>query len=326
MLQLGGRLSVPGSEGFDVLLEALDLESGVWAPTVNGDASGAGIIIAESAADDLGVKVGDTVELSHPTRDGTGFVTTTDSVKVVGIHPSPFRFNVYLDRSLLAAFGAEGLTNELFVVPAEGYTTDDVERELFDLPGVSSVLPAATSSQIVRDSLEEFTAVFQVAEAFMLLLVLLIAYNATSINADERARERATLFAFGLPVRRVMALEIVEGLMYGLLGTIVGLGLGCMDRPLAHDQCAVVDDARHDARHHRQRPDRAHRRRARGDRRRCRPAAHAAPTAADGRAGHAAGGRVTLGSCRSSRSAPRPSSRQRITRVVSLTSDLRCSC
>ena len=226
VLQVAGRLSAPGNAGFDVLLEALDLESGVWAPTVKGDASGAGIIIAELAADDLGVKVGDTVELSHPTRDGTGFVTTTDSVKVVGIHPSPFRFNVYLDRSLLAAFGAEGLTNELFVVPAEGYTTDDVERELFDLPGVSSVLPAATSGQIVRDSLEEFTAVFQVAEAFMLLLVLLIAYNATSINADERARERATLFAFGLPVRRVMALEIVEGLMYGVLGTIVGLGLG----------------------------------------------------------------------------------------------------
>ena len=40
--------------------------------------AGTGIILAESAADDLGVKVGDTVELSHPTRDGTGFVTTTD--------------------------------------------------------------------------------------------------------------------------------------------------------------------------------------------------------------------------------------------------------
>ena len=106
---------------------------------------------------------------------------------VIGIHPSPFRFNVYLDRSLLPAFGADHLTNELFVVPAAGHTTDDVERELFDLPGVGSVLPAATSSRVVRDSLEEFTAIFRVAEAFVLLLALLIAYNATSINADERA-------------------------------------------------------------------------------------------------------------------------------------------
>jgi putative ABC transport system permease protein len=226
VLQMAGHLSVPGDEGFDVLLEALDVDGGVWAPTIEGGPSGMGIIIARSAADDLAVEIGDTVKLTHPARDGAGFVTTISTVQVVGIHPSPFRFNVYLDRSMLAVFGADGLTNELFVVPAAGNTTDDVERELFDLPGVSSVLPAATSSQIVRDSLEEFTGIFQVAEGFILLLALLIAYNATSINADERARERATLFAFGLPVRRVMTLEIIEGLMYGLLGTIIGLGLG----------------------------------------------------------------------------------------------------
>ncbi len=226
VLQLGGRLSVAGDEGFDVLLEALDLDGDVWAPSVDGDISGAGIVIARSAADDLGVQVGDQVQLTHPARAETGFVTRTTPVQVIGLHPSPFRFNVYLDRSLLALFGADGSTNELFVVPAAGSTVDDVERELFDLPGVSSVLPAAASSQIVRDSLNDFTSIFRVAEGFVLVLVLLIAYNATSINADERARERATLFAFGLPVRRVMRLEIVEGLLYGLLGTAVGLGLG----------------------------------------------------------------------------------------------------
>jgi putative ABC transport system permease protein len=42
-----------------------------------------------------------------------------------------------------------------------------------------------------------------VLQAFLVVLALLIAYNAASINADERARERATLFAFGLPTRRL---------------------------------------------------------------------------------------------------------------------------
>jgi putative ABC transport system permease protein len=99
---------------------------------------------------------------------------------------------------------------------------------LFDLPGVGSVQPAAASSRLLRDTLEQFTAIFRVAEAFILLLALLMAYNATSINAEERARERATLFAFGLPVRRVLGLEIVEGLIYGVLGTMIGLGLGAV--------------------------------------------------------------------------------------------------
>jgi putative ABC transport system permease protein len=56
--------------------------------------------------------------------------------------------------------------------------------------------------------------------------VLLIAYNATSINADERARERATLFAFGLPVRRIVLLETAEGALVGVLGAGLGLAGG----------------------------------------------------------------------------------------------------
>ena len=63
---------------------------------------------------------------------------------------------------------------------------------------------------------------------FILLLAILIAYNATSINADERARERATLFAFGMPVRRVLGLEAAEGLLIGLLGTAIGVGAGLL--------------------------------------------------------------------------------------------------
>jgi putative ABC transport system permease protein len=70
--------------------------------------------------------------------------------------------------------------------------------------------------------------VFRVLELFILLLALLIAYNATSINADERARERATLFAFGLPLRRVVILEATEGVLIGALGTAVGVGVGLL--------------------------------------------------------------------------------------------------
>lgn len=218
--------SVDESAGFDVVLEALDLGGGVWHPTVTGDPGAPGVVIAQSAADDLGVSVGDTVALTHPVRTVTGFSTVTSEIEVVGIHPSPFRFSAYVDRSLLAAFGAGGLANELFVVPAEGSTVSDVQRDLFALDGVGSAVPASASIDILRDSLSEFTGIFRVIEAFMLLLALAMAYNTTSINADERARERATLFAFGLPVRRIVMLEVGEGLLYGLLGTAAGLAAG----------------------------------------------------------------------------------------------------
>jgi putative ABC transport system permease protein len=229
VLRVGATLSAPGRESFPVALDAIDLTSDVWTPTferggVTADRSG--LVLARKAADDLGVTVGDTVTVGHPVRRGDGFAIVETPMVVAAIHPSPFRFNAYIDRSQLEAFGTPGVANAAYVLPAAGSTPDDVQRELFSLPGVASVQPVATSTRIVEDSLEDFTGIFQVLELFILLLAVLIAYNATSINADERARERATLFAFGMRRRRVLGLEMAEGLLIGLLATIVGLTIG----------------------------------------------------------------------------------------------------
>jgi putative ABC transport system permease protein len=229
VLRVGGTLSTTGAEEIQVVLEAIDLDSEVWAPTLEQgelDAERSGLVIARKAAEDLGVSVGDTVVVRHGARVGDAFTMTETPMTVAGIHPSPFRFNAYIDRSQLEPFGLPGVANAAYLLPAPGATPDDVERELFTLPVISSVQPVAVSSQVVEDSLEDFTGIFRVLEVFILLLAMLIAYNATSINADERARERATLFAFGLPVRRVLGLEIAEGLLIGLLGTMVGVATG----------------------------------------------------------------------------------------------------
>jgi putative ABC transport system permease protein len=230
VIRVGARLDREGREGFEVLLEVLDMGNDVWAPTVSRSAPGRpeGVLIAEKAASDLGVEPGDAVVLEHPAPQGDGFVTARTPVTVAGIHPSPWRFGAYVERSLLDDLGVPDVANQLYVLPATGSTADDVERELFEVDGVASVQPVAASTRIVKDSMQSFTAVFRVLQAFILGLALLMAYNATSINADERARERATLFAFGLPVRRVIGLETVEGLLYGIAGTAIGIGVGVL--------------------------------------------------------------------------------------------------
>jgi putative ABC transport system permease protein len=186
------------------------------------------VVLARKAADDLGVTVGDTVTVEHPARQDAGFAVVQTPMRVTAVHPNPFRFAAYVDRSQLAIFGVPGVANAAYVLPAAGSTPDDVKKELFKIPSVASVQPVAVANQVVEDSLKDFTGIFQVLEVFILVLVLLIAYNATSINADERARERATLFAFGMPMRRVLGLETAEGLLIGLLGTAVGVGLGLL--------------------------------------------------------------------------------------------------
>jgi putative ABC transport system permease protein len=91
---------------------------------------------------------------------------------------------------------------------------------------VASVDPIASYTETIREQLRSALGILTVVEFAVLLLALLIAFNSASINADERAREEATMFAFGVRVRTVLRMATVESLVIGLLGTAVGLGVG----------------------------------------------------------------------------------------------------
>jgi len=69
-------------------------------------------------------------------------------------------------------------------------------------------------------------SILRIAEGAALALALLIAFNAASITADERQRDHATMFAFGLRPGSVLAVTTVESALLGALGTIVGLAGG----------------------------------------------------------------------------------------------------
>jgi putative ABC transport system permease protein len=74
--------------------------------------------------------------------------------------------------------------------------------------------------------MSQFREVLFVTVAIALGMALLMAYNTSAINADERARENATMFAFGVPSRRVLSLGVGEALLVGLLATVLGIAAG----------------------------------------------------------------------------------------------------
>ena len=59
-----------------------------------------------------------------------------------------------------------------------------------------------------------------------LFLALLMAFNSTSISVDERRREFATLFAFGVPVRTGLRVAMIESLIIGIVATMLGIAAG----------------------------------------------------------------------------------------------------
>jgi putative ABC transport system permease protein len=94
---------------------------------------------------------------------------------------------------------------------------------LLAVPHVASAQTAQAATDGMRASIDEFVGILQVAAAVTLLLALLIAFNSTSIGVDERAREHATMLAFGLPARTVLGMTTVETVLVGMAGTVAGV-------------------------------------------------------------------------------------------------------
>jgi putative ABC transport system permease protein len=229
MLRVDGRLR-SGDAGFDVQIEVLDLASPIWHPTIGSPAPSGGargIVISEKAAADLGVVPGDTIEVDHPVREGpSAFGVSTTPMRVLGLHPSPLRSFAYLDARDAGLMGLAGLSNTMQLLPAPGKTVDEVKRAMFAIPEVASVQPVSAMAQTLRDVVDQMQSIFMVIELFAIVLALLVAFNAASINVDERAREHATMFAFGLRLRTLLRMTSVESLIVGLIGCGIGLAAG----------------------------------------------------------------------------------------------------
>lgn len=232
VLQLAGASLVAANpdDDIDLFVSFVDLESELWRPTLTdgaADLGEPGIVLSAGAASDLGVRPGDHVTLSHPRRTGeTLFELVETEIPVLGIHPHPFRFVAYFDIVHADLVGLQGATNLIYARPAPGEDEGSVQRALFGSTGVASVQGVTATTDAIRDAMAEFTGVFQVIQGAALLLALLIAFNAASISEDERARENATMLAFGIPVRTVLGMAVIESLAIGVLGTILGLGGG----------------------------------------------------------------------------------------------------
>jgi putative ABC transport system permease protein len=211
-----------GGHDVDLVLEVLP-GGAAWTPTLAQGAASGGVLLAEKAARDLGVDVGDTVEVEHPQVTAAGLRTVRSPMRVTGVHPNPLRMLAYLDADAAAAFGLTGATNNLTVTPAAGVSPDTVRRAMLAVPHVASAQTARDATDGMRASLDEFVGILRVAAAVTLLLALLIAFNTTTIGVDERAREHATMLAFGLAPRTVVGMTTVETVLVGAVGSLVGI-------------------------------------------------------------------------------------------------------
>ncbi|MGB5432536.1 MAG: FtsX-like permease family protein [Acidimicrobiia bacterium] len=226
ILRVGGELGT-GSDAIEAVVEFVDWENGMFQPNVvEGSVPGGepGIVIAPKAASDLDVDVGEALTVRLPRRTGPySYALETMDLTVSGINGHPFRSVAYMSTAHAGVLGLENLANIASIVPADGVEIGDLQADFLTIGQVTSVQRADAMAQLMEDLMSQFVGVFQVFEIVVLVLAVLIAFNAASIAVDERRRENATMFAYGVRPRTVVRMLLAESTIVGVLATIVGL-------------------------------------------------------------------------------------------------------
>jgi putative ABC transport system permease protein len=219
-----------GGRTLNAFLEFVPRARPLWHPTIRAGAlppGRPGLLIAARAAADLHVRIGDRVTVRYPFPTGPGrYELASANLPVTGVHVNPLRFIAYANPPAASAMRLNGLVNRLSVTPAGGRTAADVKRALLALPAVTAVQGAAAMNDAVDQTMSQFTQVLLITVAVAVVMALLIAYNAAAINAEERTRETATMFAYGIRPRTVLAGNVIEALLTGALATLVGVAAG----------------------------------------------------------------------------------------------------
>ena len=217
-----------------LVIELVNLKDGAWTPSlvagrlprVTDPRERPEILLSAGGATELGLRIGDVLRVPQPPRNRTEIADRDTDVVIVGLGPVPLKYSVFMDIGEARRFGLRGLTNQLSVVPAADATVDDVQRELFDVPGIASAEPVAATALIFRNIVDQYLGLLGIVQGTALALALLIAFNTATIALDERSREHATMFAFGTRLRTVLGMAIVESAMIGLVGTLIGIAGG----------------------------------------------------------------------------------------------------
>ncbi|WP_165491938.1 ABC transporter permease [Egibacter rhizosphaerae] len=217
-------LEVAGDDRFVGVMEADELLTVFDLEAVDGEFEtfrDGGLLVAESAADDLELAAGDTIAVGLP--DGEADVPVATVVDGSGLDVQwLLAQETYGDAGDEAPLG-------VYVALADGVAgTDGVEAVSAALDGYPqvTVLDRAGLVEQLDEQLGQLVAVVVALLALSVLIALLGITNTLALSVVERVREIGLLRAVGMGRRQVRAMVRGEAGIVSLLGAALGLALG----------------------------------------------------------------------------------------------------
>ncbi|MEZ4708339.1 MAG: ABC transporter permease [Caldilineaceae bacterium] len=214
----------------------IDPTSAFYTPLRDGLVAGAfpaaddrsGIVIGQRLADNLGLRVDDSVSLTVINADGepvegvftvrgifsTGVVTYDESA-------------LFMPLAKAQAFTrTDGHASAIVVMLDDQANADAVAAALAG-PGVAA-LTWNDLNQVMIQAVESGLAFYVILDAIVILIVAVIIANTLLMAVFERIREMGILAALGMKGRQIITMFVLEAAILGLagiaLGVLIGLG------------------------------------------------------------------------------------------------------
>lgn len=188
-----------------------------------------GLMVGHGLALALQLKPGDWATLVINTPDGA---LNSLEFQVVGVFQTfskdydarAVRIPLAAAQELLATNGINTLVLSLDSTPATDTVAAALARKL-DM-GHLEVNTWLRLNEFYTQTVEMYDAQFGVLRLIILVMVLLSVANSVNMSVFERVGEFGTMMALGNRTRRVFGLILMENLIIGVIGAILGVALG----------------------------------------------------------------------------------------------------
>lgn len=195
------------------------------------DADVDGVVVGQGVAKAMGLKIGDRVNLVISLAQGA--VNTLD-FQVVGVFQSfskefdarAVRIPLAAARELMDTQGA----HLLVVMLGKTKDTDAVAAAIEGRFGPDGFEVARWNklSDFYEKAVDLYDRQFGVLRLIILLMVLLSVANSVNMTIFERTREFGTVMAIGTPPAGVFRSVMIESVLIGLIGAVLGMAVGCL--------------------------------------------------------------------------------------------------
>jgi putative ABC transport system permease protein len=225
--------------GADQGLERLTLEPAQGRLLTVGDEASRVTVLGPDLARELGVTVGDGVELRGTPFEVVGIIqptlTAPDMTAMVPLAAAQELFLATMPPNLSAALDAGAMASQIVVYPTAGTEAAVVADRIEATAEQVTTMTSADFEQQVGSMTMIFNAIIIGVAVISLIVGGLSVINTMAMSVSERTREIGIKRAIGGSRRRIIPELVAEAALIGLIGGLIGLALGAIAVFLANE-------------------------------------------------------------------------------------------